>query len=284
MTLRSFRGIASAITVLAFIVVATPASAGEVLDRVVATGTIRMPDEGEWPPYSYTNADGIYTGFDVEVAEEIARRLGVKLEVVRNPDGSYILWEDQTHGNWNDAFDFVVGSMTPTAERDQYVDFPVIYYYALGALAVHKDNTTINTPADASGKRIGALKAANYEMYLRRQDFGIVGMPPIIYKIDDPVIVTYDEESQAFDALAKGDGVELDALVNYLPVIMALIKEGQPFKIIGQPLYRVPQSVAVLPGDPEFAALLTEIVEEMHEDGTLSALSIKWLDFDLTNE
>jgi polar amino acid transport system substrate-binding protein len=149
---------------------------------------------------------------------------------------------------------------------------------------VHVDNTTIKTPADASGKRIGALKAANYEMYLRRQDFGIVGMPPVIYKIDDPIIVTFDAEQDAFMALAKGDGVELDGVVNYLPVIMALIEDGQPFKIVGQPLYRVPQSVAVLPGDPEFATLLTEIVEEMHEDGTLSALSIKWLDFDLTKE
>jgi polar amino acid transport system substrate-binding protein len=200
---------------VAVLMAATPVAAGEVLDRVFETGKIRMPDEGEWPPYSYTNDNGDYTGFDVEVAQEIARRLGVELEFVRNPDGSLILWEDQTHGNWNDVFDFVVGSMTPTAERDQYLDFPVVYYYALGALAVHKDNTTIRTPSDASGKRIGALRAANYEMYLRRQDFGIVGMPPVIYKIADPIIVIYDTESDAFDALSKGDGVELDALVNY---------------------------------------------------------------------
>jgi polar amino acid transport system substrate-binding protein len=63
---------------------------------------------------------------------------------------------------------------------------------------------------------------------------------------------------------------------------MELIKQGKPFKIIGQPLYRVPQSVAVLPGDPEFAALLKETVDGMRADGTLSKLSLKWLDFDLT--
>jgi len=284
MAFRKIFGTAGIVLAMAVGASANLASAGEVLDRVMETGKMRMPNEGEWPPYSYTDGQGVYTGFDVAVASEVAHRMGVELEIVNNPDGTLITWQDQTHGNWRGLFDVVIGSMTPTAERDQFVDFPVTYYYALGALAVHKDNTTIKTPADASGKRIGALKAANYEMYLRRQDFGIVGMPPVIYKIDDPVVVTYDAESDAFEALAKGDGVELDGLVNYLPVIMELIKDGQPFKIVGQPLYRVPQSVAILPGDPEFAAKLTEIVNAMHEDGTLSALSLQWLDFDMTTE
>lgn len=258
------------------------ALAGETLDRVMATGTLRMPNESEWPPYSFTNEQGVYTGFDVEVAEEVARRMGVRLEILLKPDGSYFTWEEQTTGQWGGNYDVVIGSMTPTAARDEYVDFPIVYHYGLGALAVHKDNTTIKTPKDASGKRIGALKAANYEMYLRRQPFGIKDMPPVIYKIDDPVVITFDDEQDAFNALAKGDGVELDGLVNYLPVMMALIKKGEPFKIIGQPLYRVPQAVAVLPGDPELAARLKEIVDGMRQDGTLSKLSMKWFEVDVT--
>lgn len=258
------------------------ALAGETLDRVMATGTLRMPNESEWPPYSFTNDQGIYTGFDVEVAQEVARRMGVKLQIVLKPDGSYFTWEEQTTGQWGGNYDVVIGSMTPTARRDEFVDFPVVYHYGLGALAVHKDNTTIKTPKDASGKRIGALKAANYEMYLRRQPFGIKDMPPVTYKIDDPVVITFDDEQAVFNALAKGDGIELDGLVNYLPVIMALIRKGEPFKIVGQPLYHVPQSVSVLPGDPEFAARLTEIIDGMRQDGTLSKLSLKWFEVDVT--
>ena len=265
-------------------VMAQMSVAGEVLDRVMKSGQLRMPNESEWPPYSFTNDQGVYTGFDVEVAQEVARRMGVELNVVGKPDGSLYTWEEQTTAQWGDGFDMVIGSMTPTAKRDEVLDFPVVYYYALGALAVHKDNTTIRAPADASGKRIGALKTANYELYLRRQPFGIKDMPEVTYKIDDPVVVTYDQEDEVFDALAKGDGVELDAMVNYLPVFMAEIKKGRPFRIIGQPLYRVPQSVAVLPGDPEFAAKLTEVVDGMREDGILSKLSLQWLDFDMTEQ
>lgn len=260
------------------------AQSGEVLDRVMETGVLRIPNEPGWEPYSFVDESGTYTGFDVDVANEIARRIGVRLAVVDNADGSVITWEDQTSGQWNGLYDAVIGEMTPTAERDKYLDFPAVYAYGLGALAVHRDNASINTPADASGKRIGVLKAANYEYYIRRQPFGIDGMEPPAYPIDDPIVVTYDTESGPFEALAKGDGVELDGFINYTPVIMDLIKNGQPFKLVGKPLYRVPQAVAILPGDLEFADLLAIIVEEMRQDGTLRKLSLKWFEFDMTEK
>ena len=126
------------------------------------------------------------------------------------------------------------------------------------------------------------LKGATYESYLRREPFGIEGAPPVDYKIDDPVIVTFEEESATLEALAKGDGVELDGVINYLPTLMEAIRSGIPLRIVGQPLYHVPQAVAIEPGDREFATLLGEIVAEMHADGTLTSLSMKWFDFDLT--
>ncbi len=258
------------------------AQAGEVLDRVNKSGILRIPNEPDWAPYSFIDNAGKYTGFDVEVAEEVARRMGVKLQGLDKPDGSIFTWEEQTGGHWNGAYDAVIGSMTPTAKRDENLDFPAIYYYAIASLAVHRDNTTINAPAEASGKRIGVLKSANYEYYIRRQPFGIVGMEPPAYVINNPVVVTYDKQSGPFDALAKGDGVELDGFIDYLPVIMDLIKQGKPFKIVGIPLYRVPQAIAIEPGDPERADAFMKIVDGMHEDGTLSKLSLKWLAYDMT--
>jgi polar amino acid transport system substrate-binding protein len=253
--------------------------AGDVLDRIMANGYVTMVGEPAWPPFSSLDDNGEYVGFDVDVANEIARRMGVGVHRIEHA----LTWEQETGGHWDGVIDVSIGSMTPTAARDENLDFPANYYYTIAALAVHNDNTTIRTPADASGKRIGALKAATYELYLRRIPFDIVGMEPVTYKIDDPVIITFDQEEQAFDALAKGDGVELDAIVNYLPVLMSLIDEGKPFRIIGQPLYRAPQSVAIEPGDPEFAALIKQIVDEMHADGTLTELSMKWFNFDLTS-
>ncbi|AZO05165.1 MAG: transporter substrate-binding domain-containing protein [Mesorhizobium sp.] len=257
--------------------------AGEVLDHIRSTGILRSPAPDIWPPQVIKNEKGEYDGFDVEVLREVARRMGVKVEYVTNPDGSIITWDEQVSGNWQGKYDIVVGGMTPTKKRAEHIAFPATYHYGIGVLAVHRDNTTIRTPADASRKRIGALAGSQYENYLKKVPPGIVGVPDFIYKIDDPVIVSYEHEEDVYAALEKGDGAEIDGLVNLLPAVMALIKEGKPFKIVGQPLYRVPHGVAILPGDNEFAALIKKTVDEMHADGTLKTISMKWYDFDLTS-
>lgn len=257
------------------------AIAGDALDRVQTSGVLRIPNNSSWPPYSFIGDDGKITGFDIEVATEVARRLGVKLEVLPNPASTNYTWAEQTSGKWNGAYDAVIGSMTPTAKRDENLDFPVIYYYAFASLATRNDNTEINVPSDASGKRIGVMKAANYEMYVRREPFGIVGMDPPIYKIDDPIVQTFDSGTGPYDATENGD---VDAFIDYLPTIMGLIEKGRPFRVVGTPLYRVPQAIAIQPGDPEFAAALKEAVDGMRADGTLRDLSVKWFANDFTTE
>jgi polar amino acid transport system substrate-binding protein len=254
---------------------------GDALDRVLKSGVLRIPNNSSWPPYSFIGEDGKITGFDIEVAADVARRLGVKLEVLPNPSSLTHTWAEQTSGTWNGAYDAVIGSMTPTAKRDLNLDFPVVYYYAIASLAAHQDDTVINVPADASGKRIGVMKAANYEMYVRREPLGILGMEPPVYKIDNPVVVTFDAGTGPYDALEKR---EVDAFIDYLPTIMRLIEEGRPFRVIGTPLYRVPQAIAIQPGDPEFASVLKKAVDDMREDGTLRQLSLKWFSTDMTTE
>lgn len=269
--------------VLTLLLVATvSAEAGEVLDRIHSSGVMRSPVPDIWPPGVIRNEKGELDGFDVEVLHEVGHRMGVKIEYVTNPDGSIITWEEQTSGNWQGKYDIVLNSMTPTAKRAEHVAFPTSYYYAIGVMAVHRDNTTIKTPSDASGKRFGVLKASQYEMYLKQQPFGIVNLPPFTYKIKNPIIIEYDHEEEAYDALAEGDGIKLDATVNLLQVILSLIDSGKPLKVVGQPLYRVPQAVAILPGDGEFAAAVKQAVESMRADGTLKTLSMKWFKYDLT--
>ena len=277
------------LAVFAFVVAAigswysTPSQAGEALDRIRSTGVIRAPAPDIWPPQAIKNDKGEFDGFDVAVLREIARRIGAKLQYVNNPDGSIVTWEEQTSGRWQGKYDIVVGSMTPTAKRAEHLAFPANYYDGIGVLAIHSDNSTIKTPADASNKRIGALAGSQYDHYLRRQPVGIIGVPEFNYKIDSPVIVNYEHEEEVYDALAKGDGIDLDGFVNLLPTVLALIKEGRPFKVVGTPLYRVPHSVAILPGDDEFAALIKKTVDEMHADGTLRKLSMQWYEFDMTS-
>lgn len=251
--------------------------AGEVLDRVTSKGVMVMSTDPEYPPQSSLNAQNEFEGFDIDVGREIARRLGVEIEFV-TPG-----WDVLTAGNWAGRWDLSVGSMTPTKARREVLDFPAIYYYTPASLAVHADNTSIAAPGDASGQTIGVGIATTYESYLK-QDLVIdaEGAPTFEYQIGDAEIRTYDTDLLALDDLKLGDGVRLDAVVTALPTITAAIDQGFPVKVVGEPLFLEPLSIAIDKGDAEWSARLAEIIGEMHADGTLSKLSQKWYKADLT--
>ena len=65
---------------------------------------------------------------------------------------------------------------------------------------------------------------------------------------------------------------------------MDSIKNGYPLKVVGDPLFLEPLSVAIDKGDAEWGAKLTEIVQAMHDDGTLTKFSEKWYGADLTKQ
>jgi polar amino acid transport system substrate-binding protein len=252
-------------------------AAGEVLDRVMTRGVMMMSTDAEYPPQSSLNSAGEFEGFDIDVGREIAERLGVDIEFV-TPG-----WEVITAGKWNGRWDLSVGSMTPTEARAEVLDFPAVYYYTPASLAVHEDNSKIATPADASGTRIGVGVATTYENFLRK-DLTIYGedVPPIDFVIDDAQIQTYETDLNALDDLRLGDGVRLDAAITALPTILAAIKGGYPLKVVGDPLFREPLSVATEKGDEAWNAKLAEIIGAMRDDGTLRELSEKWYGADLT--
>lgn len=267
-----------ALGLLAGLIGADAAHAGPTLDRVTEKGVLTMSTDPEYPPQSMLNERNEFEGFDIDVGTEIARRLGVEIAFV-TPG-----WDVITAGRWAGRWDISVGSMTPTAERKQVLDFPAVYYYTPAVLVVHADNTTITAPENASGKRIGVGTATTYESYLKKDlEIDAENVPPFSYKIDDAVIRTYETDVLALDDLRLGDGVRLDAAFTALPTVLDAIERGYPLKVVGEPLFKEPLAVAVDKEDPEFAARIKEIVEAMRTDGTLKTLSEKWYGADLSS-
>lgn len=257
---------------------AGPTRAGETLKRVLDSGTLTVSTDPAYPPQSSLDpATNEFQGFDIDVATEIARRLGVKARFV-TPS-----WDVITAGRWAGRWDASVGSMTPTAERREVLDFPAVYYFTPAALVVHKDNAAITDPAQASGKRIGVGQATTYESYLKQElKIDVAGAPPFSFVVDRPEIRTYETDLLALDDLRLGDGARLDAAFTALPTILDAIKQGYALKVVGEPLFKEPLAVAIDKGDPDFAERLRAIVAEMHADGTLKRLSAKWYGADLT--
>lgn len=263
-------------TSLALSLFAQPANAGAVLDKIMAAKTIKVATEANWAPQSFLNDKNELDGFDVDVAKEIGKRIGVKVEFITPA------WDIITAGNWSGRWDMHVGSMTPTKKRTEMFSFPGVYYYTPAAVAVHNDSKAA-TLADLKGKIIGASTSTTYESYVKRDlTIDAEGAPAFEYQLNPGEVRSYDSSLTALDDLRLGDGVRLHALVSSMVTFIEAQKNGYPIRVIGDPVYYEPLSVAIELGDDEFAAKIADSIKAMHSDGTLSKLSQKWYSVDYT--
>jgi len=252
------------------------AQAGGTLDRVMSTKVLTMSSDPAYPPQSFLNDKNEMAGFDVEVGREIAKRMGAELKIVTPA------WEIITAGNWVGRWDMSVGSMTPTKERAEVLDFPAVYYYTPASFAVHKDSK-VSAVADLNGKKIGVCGGCTYEAYLKKDlVIDAEGTPPFDYKVTAGDLRLYETDTHAFDDLRLGDGTRLDAILSALPTIQEAIKNGYAMKVVGNPVFYEPLAVAVDKDDAEFSAKIAEVVKAMHADGTLSKISQTWYGADLS--
>jgi polar amino acid transport system substrate-binding protein len=251
--------------------------AGSTLDRIHQTKVIKVATSANWPPQSFLGPDNKLQGFDIDVATEIARRLGSKVDFV-TPEYGII-----TAGRWSNRWDLSVGSMTPTVERSRVLDFPAIYYYTPYVFAVHKDAAGAKA-ADLDGKIVGVEAGTTSEDYInRRLKIDAADVPAFTYDVTPGEVKTYGDSMGPLDDLRMGNGVRLNATLSALPTIVAAVKNGYPIvRVEGKPAYYEPLAIAVDKGDEAFNSALTKTVAEMKADGTLKQLSEKWYGADLT--
>jgi polar amino acid transport system substrate-binding protein len=250
-------------------------STGDALAQVCQTGSLRVATDPKYKPQSwYDVKTGTWNGFDVEVANEIASRLGVTPAIQAQK------WGVITAGSWNDRWDVSVGSMTDTVDREDLFYFTPAYYFTPAVVSVFQDNSTINGPADLTGKTVCVGVSTTYQDYVQGSLVLGAAAPPFDFQINNANLQTYDTDTDALDNLALGDGVRCDAAVSAQQTIQAFIDEGGPIKIVGTPLYYEPLAIAFDINDPKDAQSLSDavgkIVDDMHADGTLSELSKKW--------
>jgi polar amino acid transport system substrate-binding protein len=271
-----------------------PEAPADQLAEILARGTILMATDVAFPPQSEIVEDAVrpadtkcgpeehtaaeLEGFDIDVNVELAKRLGVEPCFV-TPD-----WEVVIGGNWADRFDIAIESMTITESRMENLWFAQPYKSQPEGFFVHADSA-LTEPAELSGKKVGVCSGTTYEFYLERT----LVMPgvDIDFLVEDPEIVGYDTDSTALQDLALGDGVRLDGVMTETPLGQHLIASGSPLKPLGGVAYYEYSAPAIDKShsvDPTpFVVKVTEIIREMHADGTMADLAAKYYDFDATS-
>lgn len=239
-----------------------------------------IPDDPEslCNPAGYTK-DALQ-GFDVAVGIALAERLGVEPCFVTPP------WTRIVSGNWADAWDISVGSMSITDERMEHLYFTRPYNAAPALFFIARDNKEVNEPEDLSGRRIGVCAGCVQERYLH----GDLTLPgeDIRFLVKNATTVAYNFEALAFADLAIERDKRLDAVIADAPMGMMEIAEGTPIRALDTPAYYSYFAVAVdkkSKNDPiPLVARISACIREMHEDGTLKSLAEQSLSEDYTSD
>lgn len=179
------------------------------LDEIKNKGKIVLGTSADYPPYEFhkeINGKDEIVGFDIEIAKEIAKDLGVELEI------KDMKFEGLLAALVADNIDFIIAGMVPTQERMEAVDFSIPYYQAEQKMLIRaEDKDKYKTPEDFKGKTVGAqISTIQEEIVLTR-------MPDSEYK----------GLSKITDLVLELKNKKIEGIVLVAPVAEAYAKQNE---------------------------------------------------------
>lgn len=251
----------------------------DLLATIKAAGVIKVGTDPAYPPQSELKADGTFEGFDIDVANEIAKRLGVKAQF-ETPDFSVV-----EAGQWAGRFDISVGSVTITKKRLESLDFTEPYYFTPAQMTATTTSgiTTLDGLAD---KTVCVGDATTYFQWI--SGTLELGDGSALAPVPAGMKVTTLKTDQDCALSAQSGRHDFEGWLSSSTTVAAGIAGGAPMVVVGDPVFFEPLAVATDktgPAHTELQAALDQIIKDMHADGTLSTFSKKWFeDQDLTTK
>jgi len=231
----------------------------EIWHRIQTTRTLRVALDPSFPPFENLNVTtGELVGLDIDLAHEIARRLGVRADfVVMGYDS---LYNALIHGR----ADLIISALPYDPARTRDVVYSRIYFHAGPRLVVPENARHIRDVNDLTGARVAVESSSDAEVEVRR--------------LQRRLRLTVVPHATAMDALASVARGQADAaIVEPLAVYEFAEKQGG-VRIAGQPLRDEPVYVIAVPLDsPLLLKNLNGVLDMMRDDGTLAQLRKKWL-------
>lgn len=245
----------------AFTAVANVAHAADLLSTVKQNGTLKIGVEGTFPPFGFKTPSGDLDGYDIDVARELAKRLGVKPVFITTE------WSGIIAGLQAGKFDVIVNQVGVTPARLEQLDFSIPYTYSIAQLIQRKnDSRQFKSLDDLKGHKLGVSLGSNYN-----------DMAKSVPGID---VKTYPGAPEYLSDLAAG---RIDAALNDRLMLAYLLKHSPlPLRTSGN--VGTPEEMAIpfRKHNPEFADAVNAALKAMEKDGTLAKLSNKWFGIDVS--
>jgi polar amino acid transport system substrate-binding protein len=248
------------ITALLLFVAATTANAADTLDKVQENKVIRAGIMTDSIPGAFYNEDNEWVGFDVDIAEEIAKRMGATLERVPVNNKTRIAFVQQGR------IDMSVANMTHKRERDKSIDFSITYFFDGQKILAPKGK--YSSHEDFLGKKIATMQGTTSEINLKN----------LLKELGDPNpsknIISFQKESEAFQALEMGrvDGWSTDSTI----LLGYAAKTPGKYELVGDFFSDEPYGIGVPEDDSDWRDAINFTLQDMWKDGTYKKIYDKW--------
>ena len=220
--------------------------------EAAAGGTLVMGTNAEFPPYEFYE-DSKIVGIDAEIAQAIADKLGMELQI---EDMSFdAIIPSLTSGK----IDFGAAGMTVTEDRKASVDFTDSYASSTQVIIV-KTGSTVTGEADLNGKTVGV-------------QLGTTG-DALAGDIEGATIERYNKGMEAVQSLSQG---KVDAVVIDQETAKAFVSNVEGIEILEEKLTEEEYAIAVKKGNTELLDKMNAAIKELKEDGTLDSIVAKYI-------
>jgi polar amino acid transport system substrate-binding protein len=221
---------------------------------LITPGQIRVASLGDAKPYTFTDENGEFTGFDVELFTDVAERIGIDDVVFTGQDFSGLLAAVA-----NGQFDVGVAAIGITDERKQTVDFSEGYLAGYLTVMGHPD-AGIADEDDLAGKRLGVVQGTLQEAYA-------------VKNFTETELVRFPDNNAAISAVNSGS---IDAHFLDYEAAKEYAEQFGLVNAIDIPSFDAPAGFAIAKGNAEFQSALNEALAAAMEDGTWKELYEKW--------
>jgi polar amino acid transport system substrate-binding protein len=243
--------------------VGTATAADNSWQQVQTKGEFRIGLDDDFPPMAFRKADGKLYGFDIDFAEAVGKKLGLKIVWVPTA------WKGVIPSLYADKFDAIWNGMTITPEREEKVSFSNPYMMDGQVAAVTMSNTAIKAPANLGGKIVGIQQGSTAMVAIE----ALPNKPAELKQYETNPKAMLDLESGRLDCV----------VIDNLTARDIISKKPGTYKILPQFITKAPFGVAFRKGDDSLRQKIQQAITKLIEDGTTAKISRKWFAEDLTN-
>jgi polar amino acid transport system substrate-binding protein len=238
---------------------ATSGGAAAAGVTLIASGKLTTCTHLPYPPFQENDDQGKTVGFDVDLIDLVAKKLGVEQGIVDTPFEGIKSGQDLSTGKC----DVAAAGMTITDERKKAILFSVPYFDATQALAV-KTDSTVATLADLKDKKLGAQAATTGLDYAKSKQAA-----------NGYQIVEFQDFATQTQALTTG---QVDAAINDLPVWSDAIKKKKAAAKVATQFDTGEQyGFGMKLGNDALKKVVDDIITSSKSDGTYASLYTKWI-------